>query len=176
MAGMPLDEDVGCANCGYNLRGLTTAHDCPECGESAMRTLRWAGRDLSRRAMAFQIAQASGYPIDAVLIVHDAVAHTLATAFDKGRHTTARDVCDGFLAFAHAYFHDAAEAADLLSEWKLNRSEDVGRIVWAMVNAGVLKQSPDDAPEDFDGLFTPDDVQKAFDRPPQSLGGAPPPA
>jgi uncharacterized repeat protein (TIGR04138 family) len=175
MGGMPLDEDVGCANCGYNLRGLTTAHDCPECGEPAMRTLRWAGRDLSRRAVAFRIARASGYPIDAILFVNDALAHTLAR-FDEGRHTTARDVCDGFLAFVHTYFNDAAEAADLLAEWKLHRSEDVGRIVRAMAEAGVLKTSPDDRPSDFEGLFTPDDVQKAFERPHPSLGGAPPPA
>ena len=164
MAGLPLEEDVECGNCRYNLRGLTTAHNCPECGEPAMQTLRWAGRALFRRAVAFPIAQASGYPIDAVLFVKDVLAQTPARPRSDGRqHATAQDVCHAFLAYAEAYFNDSSEAADLLTQWKLHRSEDVGRIVWSMVDAGVVQASPDDAPEDFNGLFTPKDVQDAFD-------------
>ena len=30
-----LEEDVCCVHCGYNLRGLTKRHRCPECGTPA---------------------------------------------------------------------------------------------------------------------------------------------
>jgi uncharacterized repeat protein (TIGR04138 family) len=163
MAGIPLEEDVECANCGYNLRGLTTADNCPECGEPAMWTLRLVARRLYRRAMASQIAQPSGYSIDAVMFVNDVLEHAFTGSHAEGRrHTTASDVCHSFLAYAQAYFSDAAEAVGVLSEWKLHGSEDLGRIIWTMVEAGITQPSPGDTRDDFGGLFTMDDVRKAF--------------
>jgi len=32
LAAVPIDTDEPCAGCGYNLRGLTTDKNCPECG------------------------------------------------------------------------------------------------------------------------------------------------
>jgi len=36
----PLDRDVACARCGYNLRGLLPDHFCPECGTPIERSLQ----------------------------------------------------------------------------------------------------------------------------------------
>jgi 2-amino-4-hydroxy-6-hydroxymethyldihydropteridine diphosphokinase len=38
------DHDLPCTGCGYNLRGLTPTHDCPECGAAVMDTLKAAAR------------------------------------------------------------------------------------------------------------------------------------
>jgi len=35
-----IDFDLPCVHCGYNLRGLTVAHNRPECGTPAARSAR----------------------------------------------------------------------------------------------------------------------------------------
>ena len=44
------DNDLPCAGCGYNLRGLTPWHACPECGTPVMEALRQAARGELRGA------------------------------------------------------------------------------------------------------------------------------
>ena len=41
-----INEDVYCVYCGYNLRGLTHAHRCPECGVTVVATI--GGNDLHK--------------------------------------------------------------------------------------------------------------------------------
>ena len=170
MPGMPLEQNITCATCGYNLRGLTSGHDCPECGHPVMESLEWAAQfspeeweagELLSRAQAFPIAQLTGYPIDAVLFVNDVVNHAMHRLGSDGRNQVgAPEICAAVRSFAGRYFNNAAEALNLLCEWELRRSEDVGRIVWAMADAGWIERSPGDSPEDFAGIFTLDDVIK----------------
>ena len=38
-----ISSDVSCSQCGYNLRGLSSSHKCPECGNEIAESLaRWA--------------------------------------------------------------------------------------------------------------------------------------
>ena len=74
-----LQTDLPCIQCQYNLRGLTPAHQCPECGLPILRSLLDALRDgmppsadelerlLSRPFEA--AATTIGYPADALMAV-----------------------------------------------------------------------------------------------------------
>src|SRR3954470_19281537 len=116
MARTPLEQDVPCAECGYNLRGLTTADRCPECGTPVIDTTE-AGAEpqesehvaAARRAQATAAAEASGYRLSAVLFVSAVLNYTLRHLRSEAQeHVTAQDVCAGFAEYA-LYFNDSAE-------------------------------------------------------------------
>jgi uncharacterized repeat protein (TIGR04138 family) len=165
-----IDGDVPCSGCGYNLRTLKADARCPECGREVTdsvtdaRATHEAAADVYhylRRRPFEALAASVGYPVDAVMFVRDALRWVEATGrpHPDGRlHATALDVCRGVRDYAARYFNDQAEALDLLAEWKLRSSEDVGRIIYGMVEAGLLKTSRQDSPCDFDSLFVLDDL------------------
>ena len=52
-------------------------------------------------------------------------------------------------------------APAVLKHWNVKRTDDFGRIVFAMVDAGLMTKTPDDSIEDFRGVF---DFTEAFSR------------
>jgi len=160
-----INSDLACRSCGYNLRGLPFDHQCPECGEPTLATVADALsgvipqaediRDDLRRQLYLPVAEATGCTVDGVLFVIDATAAARSLAHaGAGTHITASQVCGGILAHAARYFNDKAEAKELLSEWGIHRSEDVGRIIFSMVEKGLIKAGDSDSIEQFNGLFT----------------------
>ena len=155
------DHDLPCMTCGYNLRSLTPGQECPECGTAIMETLKQAARGLLRgatggpefyrRALIAPAAERSGCTVDGVLFVADAMTQALR---DRGARVTAADVCRGVHSYTHHYFNDAEEARDLLTEWKVCRSEDVGRVVFALIDAGLVEALPGESSRDFENRFT----------------------
>jgi hypothetical protein len=159
----PIDVDLPCAACGYNLRGLSVAGRCPECGAPVIESVREAeANDLGlyerlRRSLAHAIAGHLGRPADAVMFVADACTYSTGGG-DAG---TARPpppldagaACRAVRRFAATYFHSPEEAADLLSAWGIARGEDVGRIVLALAAAGWLDVVPGMGEADFAGRF-----------------------
>ena len=162
-ANLLYDRDLPCMSCGYNLRALTPWQACPECGTPIVETLKqaasgllpgvWGDTEFYRRGVIAPVAERLGYPLEGVLFVMDAA--TQATPGPGGR-LTAADVCRGVHAYVHAYFNDAEEARDLLTEWKVGMSEDVGRIVFGLVEAGLMRAEPGETAADFDNRFTLD--------------------
>jgi uncharacterized repeat protein (TIGR04138 family) len=160
-----IDSDVPCAACGYNLRGLVFDGRCPECGIDIIHSLRpfLKTRDAERakwledvslelRKRKFRsIAEAGGFSVDAAMFVWDAWNFAWANNLAP---KSAAAVCDVIRDYADTYFNDRAEAVELLSEWGIHRSEDVGSIVYAFVAAGWLKAEAGDSIQDFNGLFT----------------------
>jgi uncharacterized repeat protein (TIGR04138 family) len=52
-------------------------------------------------------------------------------------------------------------ARTVLEHWGIHSTEDLGEIVFALVEAGILVAESHDRPQDFRGLF---DFEEAFER------------
>ena len=50
-------------------------------------------------------------------------------------------------------------ASTVLESWNIHRTDDFGRIVFAMIEHGVMSKTPQDSPADFRGVF---DFDEAF--------------
>lgn len=160
---LAINRHLNCTRCGYDLFGSTLDGNCPECGSAARNSVLVelvqvddAGHE--RQSRLHVLAGLAGYPVDAFLIVADVMRKMLAAIArdDGGGHGTAAVFVATFRDHCRTYFADEAEAVDLLGEWGLRSSEDVGRVVYAMVEVGLFIDSSDDRIEDFDGLFTLD--------------------
>jgi uncharacterized repeat protein (TIGR04138 family) len=98
------------------------------------------------------------------------VLDALNLAFERARggagkpsNVSAADVCRALRDHAREYFNDEAEAAECLRDWKLGSSEDVGAVVFVLVEYGRLLPCEGDSIESFRGLFNLNDL---FARPP----------
>ena len=93
-----------------------------------------------------------GWPLPpAARLTHDEVPP--ASAARVTRHVTGRDVCRAIAAIAPAYLGGRAEAFETLSGWGIRRGEDVGRVIAAQVDAGLLLASEEDTPASFEAAF-----------------------
>ena len=159
-----------CPACTYDLRA--SARRCPECGAdvvAARLEVAVAGKepgDAQSRRRVEAAAAAASCPVEAVAFVRRAFwyADLVAGAAnyrngltDAAVHVSgdvgAADVCRAVADIAAASLGGRAEAVETLRRWGVRRGEDVGRIVFAMVEAELLHPSRQDAPEDFRGAF-----------------------
>lgn len=160
-----------CAECGYDLRGLPGDSRCPECGYpilvAAIQLARMLTEDVegdpwdhpSRRPFKF-VRETLDYPIDAFVFVLDCVR--IATAQNKkpadpAPIVSAQLLCDVIRRFAIKHFDTQQEARAVFLEWNIHTSDDIGRIVAAMIRGGVLIAEPGDTIEQFTGLFNVED-------------------
>jgi 2-amino-4-hydroxy-6-hydroxymethyldihydropteridine diphosphokinase len=165
-----ISRSVRCVGCGYNLRGLPIRHACPECGRPTTDSIDperfepYLGgnpfRDDVRVNEVREFAGRIGYAPEAVLLVLDSVdgvVHEYADPDGRlhvGREASARQIVDEFSDVVRALFWgDDAAASEALVRWGIKGSEDVGRIVYAMVDAGWFSTSLGDLPDDFRSLF-----------------------
>lgn len=171
-----IDFDLPCMRCQYNLRGLPPeGARCPECGTDVVETINneltrpnEAVVDLldrRRRQPFVPIATAANASVDAVMFVRDALGAGIAMLKPKGwfgrqKPLNAEEICTAVAWLTASYFNNQEEARELLHEWGVRGSEDVGRIVQALIDAGwAAPQSF--KPEDFEGLFTLDSLLQA---------------
>lgn len=92
-----------------------------------------------------------------------AALHEAAKIFRDGeedRHVTGQQLLEGFRRHALAEF--GPMALTVLSEWGLHRGEDVGAIVYNLIEVGYFGINEGDSIEDFAGGY---DFAKAFTDP-----------
>lgn len=122
-----------------------------------------------------QLARDSGYPVGAFLFVqrgleftvhrrHGAVGPDPASiggepgsdadaglGVDVARHVSGRELCQGLRDFAVKEY--GLMARTVLRRWRIRSSRDFGKIVFAMVDAGLMHKTDEDSLEDFDNVF-----------------------
>lgn len=85
--------------------------------------------------------------------------HHVMNEMDRPRHISGAELAQGVRSLAIESFGPLART--VLEHWGVHSTADLGEIVFALVEAGILITQDGDRPEDFHGLF---DFEEAFDR------------
>lgn len=75
------------------------------------------------------------------------------------RHLTGRELAEGCKDLALQRY--GLIAREVLAHWGVRDASDLGEVVFALVDVGLLSKQPNDTKEDFVGAV---DFSKAFDR------------
>jgi uncharacterized repeat protein (TIGR04138 family) len=160
--------------CGYNLRGLTIVHRCPECECPALQSYLFAisGGEQWRRLpngvflldmlkVRTTLTSLLGCEANAIRFVATCIVQSSKKAgnrSDAAPVMSAIALRDMIRAVALAHFGDASGARAGLRDLRLERSEDVGRIVAALVESGLFTAAEGETPAEFNDMFTLDSL------------------
>ncbi len=97
------------------------------------------------------------YHETAYLFILSALHHVLEQ-LDQPRHISGRELAEGMRDLALRRYGPMART--VLEHWGIEQTADVGAIVFALVDAGILLKQDDDSPHDFDSLF---DFEEEFE-------------
>ncbi len=126
-----------------------------------------------------QVAKRSGFPLHAFIFVQRGLDFTVRRLHgelpddrvldpsDTSRHVTGEQLCYGLRDFAREEY--GLLARTVLRRWGIRTCEDFGKIVFAMVEAGLMHKTDRDSISDFIGVF---DFNEAFSEPLTLTGGA----
>ena len=116
------------------------------------------------------IERAGPYPIEAFAFVREGLNHTVERAMlqhesaqraglanPDTHHVSGQQLSLGLRDFAILQYGMLAPA--VLRHWNIVRTEDFGRIVYAMIEGGVMSKTSDDSIEDFASVY---DFDEAF--------------
>ncbi len=93
-----------------------------------------------------------------VKLVHgDGTAHAMESQLeDESRHVSGQQLCLGLRDYALRQY--GMLALTVLHRWGIHRTEDFGRIVFAMIEGGLMRKTDQDTLDDFQGVFEFDDA------------------
>lgn len=101
---------------------------------------------------------AGPYPLEAFGFVRDGLSYTSKRVHqaDSGlheleRHISGQQLCMGLRDYAIDQY--GALAPVVLEHWCIHRTEDFGRIVFAMIDAELMSSTPGDSLEDFRAVY-----------------------
>ena len=110
--------------------------------------------------------QAGGYSPQVFEFVRDGLQHAsevrlgasdeLDLGSDDSRHISGQDLCLGLRDLAIRRYGPLART--VLEHWNIHSTEDFGKVVFALINVGVLRKSDEDAIEDFRGVYEFDEA------------------
>jgi uncharacterized repeat protein (TIGR04138 family) len=103
------------------------------------------------------------YPLDAYLFVQQGLQTAVEriharTATDESHHVTGEQLCHGLREVATERWGFLART--VLHTWGIRRTLDFGRIVYAMIDAGLFSKTDEDSIEDFRDVY---DFATAFE-------------
>jgi len=104
------------------------------------------------------------YDLEAYLFLREALEFTARKCkkASKGplRHVSGRELAEGFRDYALEQFGPITFA--VLAKWGIHCTEDIGVIVFNLVEAGELGKTEKDSPADFVNLY---DFKEVFEKP-----------
>lgn len=92
------------------------------------------------------VARDRRYDREAYRFVSEGLAYTVQKSGRMG-HVTGRELCVGLSEYALEQFGRLART--VLDNWGVRQSEDVGEIVFNMVDVGLLRKTDEDRRENF---------------------------
>jgi uncharacterized repeat protein (TIGR04138 family) len=111
------------------------------------------------------------YPPEAYLFVREGLAHTVRMTFGEhatrrginetapeNEHVTGQQLCLGLRDYAVDQYGLLAKT--VLARWSIRTTEDFGKIVFAMIDAGLMRKSDEDSLADFQNIY---EFDEAFD-------------
>ena len=75
---------------------------------------------------------------------------------EESRHVSGHELCIGLKEFAIDRYGMMAKS--VLNKWGIYHTLDFGKIIFAMVEAGLMRTTDEDQLDDFDGVYDFDDV------------------
>lgn len=102
------------------------------------------------------LAKESAYKFEAYSFVM-AGLHDTVTRFEKPRHVSGQELSEGLRRYALDQFGPMART--VLEYWGVSRTADFGRIVFHLIEAGLLRKTEEDSLRDFDSVY---DFNAAF--------------
>ncbi len=115
------------------------------------------------------LAKAGPYPLAAYQFVQEGLRFTVRRVAEEraqgggmeglsgSEHVSGQQLCMGLRD--HAIEQFGMLARTVLEHWSIRRTDDFGRMVFAMIEAGAMSKTPQDSPEDFAGVY---DFDEAF--------------
>ncbi|MEM9065275.1 MAG: Minf_1886 family protein [Planctomycetota bacterium] len=98
---------------------------------------------------------AGPYSAEAFTFVHDGLGHTVRTCREDAgpdeQHVSGAELCFGLRDLAQKRY--GLLARTVLERWGIHRTEDFGKIVFAMVDLGLMRKTDEDSFEDFVEVF-----------------------
>ena len=87
-----------------------------------------------------------------------AALHSVIESLDEPRHISGRELAEGGRGLALDRYGTMART--VLEHWGIHATEDLGCVVFALVEQGILIGQDEDRPEDFADVF---DFEEAFE-------------
>jgi len=110
------------------------------------------------------VASAGPYPVEAFIFVREGLNYATQQVYgdpdampEFDRHVSGQQLCLGLRDYAINRYGLLAPV--VLEHWKIRRTDDFGRIVFSMIEAGLMTQTSDDRLEDFRAVY---DFDEAF--------------
>lgn len=97
------------------------------------------------------------YDFEAYQFVLEALEYTYGMISER-RHVTGKELIEGARRYAIERYGGMARV--VLEHWRINRCEDIGEIVFNLVEHGLLSKTERDSRDDFKGGY---DFKEAFD-------------
>jgi uncharacterized repeat protein (TIGR04138 family) len=106
--------------------------------------------ERQHRALHAAVAKDSRYRAEAYLFVCDAVQFTVGRLPER-RHVSGQELCEGLVDLALERFGYLAPL--VLGHWGIRQTDDVGEIVFNLIEVSLLSRTDEDTKEDFHAVF-----------------------